>query len=470
MSVPPAPALPHDDELQQIVSQCILESDAPGIGVLVSIDGHRASAWRGTACLKTGRALSERSRFDISCLMKFFVSLCVLELAAERHLDLTESVGERLPDWRALAKVSPALTLRHLMSHTGGYRGADVSDSRVRWNYSWDRLLEHLQLWGQSFPCGSVFNYEHTEHVVLGKVIGTICSQDPASVVASTVFERAGVALSNSRADRQRDDGTLVSQHTYSPPHRGFVVSEIPAFSPFWQLSLPDATLSLSDVAQVAETLLGCNRSRDASAIFSPQTLGAFQESVISLPPQVCSGLQAEQLPLGFTQACSEYPGGMLGHNGSTLGQTCALRIDAARRVVVVVGINAWLPHTRDDVVDRVFRLLDGRGMDRAEDETRPATFPFPAMGGGFEREDLPGLYVGSYAGEVRVSLEEGAVHFDLGRPGPRQRRITARSEREGWSITPAQTRACLGFFADPARPSQPALMMGLHAYRRCQS
>ena len=59
----------------------------------------------------------------------------------------------------------------HLLNHTSGYRGVDVSDGAVRWGFSWDKLVRHLQQHERLFAPGAVFNYEHTEHVLLAELI-----------------------------------------------------------------------------------------------------------------------------------------------------------------------------------------------------------------------------------------------------------------------------------------------------------
>ena len=60
------------------------------------------------------------------------------------------------------------IAVRHLASHTSGYRGLNLASTESAYFYSWEKFVEFFRNTTQTFSPGTVFNYEHTESVVLG--------------------------------------------------------------------------------------------------------------------------------------------------------------------------------------------------------------------------------------------------------------------------------------------------------------
>jgi CubicO group peptidase (beta-lactamase class C family) len=456
---------PSEADLRGVLEQLIAETAVPGIAIELSVGAKRVAAQAGVAAVDGAHALSECSRFQTACLMKFLASLLVLELHAEGILDVERPIDEYLPELR-LSLGAHKVCLRHLLGHTSGYQGLDISDSQVKWNYSWARFLEHLERRGQLFTPGRVFNYEHSEHVILGEILRRLCDKPAAELIGERIFGPLGIA-SRSTSAAVRDGDPRVGQHVYSTSLARFVPDTMPALSAFWASSVPNTTVSLHELVSVGEALLAASREPELRGPFTAATMAAIQQPLIALPPQVSSGVRSEQLPCSFSVVCGQFRGGILGHNGSTIGQTTALRIDPSRAVVVAVGVNAWSPVARDGAVSRALALLSGGWTDASVQPVEPLTFEIARALGGFSVQDITGSYRGSYFGEVHVSAEPDAIHFDLGPRGPRRQRVSARREADGCYSLVSRLPLRLGFFPDPDHAGAPALMMGVHAYKR---
>jgi CubicO group peptidase (beta-lactamase class C family) len=449
------------DDLRGILECVRNETNVPAVGAVLSIDGQRIDATVGSAALNQGHPLSERSRFEMSCLMKLVTSLVALELAARGELDLDAPIEHALPEL-GVSSGSASIAVRHLMNHTSGYRGVDISEGAIRWGFSWDKLVEHLRQNDRCFPPGSVFNYEHTEHILLAEIIRRQSGRTSMQWAQSLIFDVCGIKPLRP-SQTTTSSPTFVAHHVFSDKRGEFAPAALPPFSSFWEPSLPDSTVTLTDIVAIGELLLRALHGDAPAGSLSATAVRDLQQCDIQLPPQVRSSVRHERVPIGFGSAMARYASGLLGHNASSAGQTTALRLDVERGLAIAVGVNAYVTHARDAVIERTLARL--QGIDSTD--SAPIEFCFDQLAGQFRPEQLCGKFVGSYFGQIEVSTAGEQLHVDLGPP--------RRSGRPRVSITPTVNErfvvqspvpTLIGFFPDPI-DGGPALAMGVHAYKK---
>lgn len=434
--------------LQDILDEGIERTQVPGIAAAVISGGERYFASSGTMSVTSNRPIEATARFEMSCLMKFFISIVALDLAASGRLDLDQTLGDFLPD---LAAIDRGITIRHLLSHTSGYRGLDITNMRVRWHYSWDRFVQFFGTTDQSFGPGTLFNYEHSEHVILGKILQSITGKAPKALVRELLFDRLDIGDPGKNAN-QKD---LISDHVPSRSGKYQSIS-IPHFCDFWEASLPDWTISLPDVVTIAAELYRPGGS------LAPFILDRLLQAVICLPAGVPSDSRAERLPKAFGNGCAHFSAGEFGHNGSMLGQTCGLRFVPEARLAVVVGVNAWSPEARDFVLQKIVGNI--RGGTRSTAVAKPV-YTSEQITSGFSFEEVTGRYAGSYRGEINVVRDGQSLQFQAGaeKPGALLQIVPSGADR--YRIE-SSSPASVGFFqAGVSRI--PALSLGVHSYKK---
>src|SRR5690606_7121332 len=129
-------------------------------------------------------------RFQLGCIMKLLLAATTLELACGGSLDLDAPLAEYLPELRS-ARRRDAILLRHLLSHTGGYQGTDILDAASR-ALTWERFVAYLHSAPQVFRSGTVFNYEHSEAVVLERILERATGEESVALVRRIVLEPLG--------------------------------------------------------------------------------------------------------------------------------------------------------------------------------------------------------------------------------------------------------------------------------------
>lgn len=450
----------HDD-LRSILESVRNETGVPAVGAVLSIEGQRIDAAVGSAALNRAHPLSTHSRFEMSCLMKLATSLVALELGARGQLDLDASIEHTLTEL-GTSSAFAAITPRHLMNHTSGYRGVDITEGSIRWGFSWDKLVEHLHRHERCFPPGRVFNYEHTEHIVLAEIIRRKTGRTSMEWAQSLIFDVCGIEPRRP-AQIPQTDPAFVAQHMFSDKRREYVPAALPPFSAFWESSLPDAAVTLTDIVAIGELLLRALRGDAPAGSISKAALRTLHHCDIQLPPQVRSSARHERVPIGFGPAMARYASGLLGHNASSAGQTTALRIDVERRMAIAVGVNAYVTYARDAVIERVMTKLQQVESTAAA----PMEFSFDQLAGRFEPQQLCGTFVGSYFGQIDVSLGDGQLYLDLGPSRrPARPRVAIVPGIDGQFSIQSPVPTLIGFFPDPANGA-PVLAMGVHSYKK---
>lgn len=441
--------------LQSALETVIHETGVPGIAAAVSVAGERSCAHVGLASLESGTAFSASSRFEVSCLMKLFVSVLVHELVSEGRLDLDAPLGAHLDELRD-SEVGGGVRVGHLLSHSSGYRGLDITEARTKWGCTWPVLMELLRSRPLSFPPGWAFNYEHSEHVILGEILARMYGRRGLrDLVQERLFTPLGVHPGRA-ADDRRDAQAYVAQHIYAPAAGRFVPCGMPALASFWGASLPDMTLTLVDLLRVGEWLL-CDKA---------SIVQGMQRGVIHLPRQVASSTSAEQLPCSFGHLCGQYRDGLVGHNGSVVGQTVALRFDVQREFVLAVGVNAWVPYARDRAIQLVHASQTGEINEPIGHPGDRAVFSLPELTNDIPPEELVGTYCGSFRSQVSVDREQGALRVLLGLAGSKQDAILVRPAAEGSFVLDSPQPVSCSFVRHPVDHT-PVCLLGVHAYRK---
>jgi CubicO group peptidase (beta-lactamase class C family) len=419
----------------------------PGIGVVMSSAGNRIEVCSGEADKNRAWHLTRNSRFGIGCITKLLVASVAVLLHKQNALSLDSPIQSWLEEETSGGSISGKITLRNLLSHTGGFQGPLIIGTRPS-AFNWKEFRTGLGGCQQIFEPGTVFNYEHLGHVIVGEIISRMTGRETIDLVQKMIFEPLGIIPGIPFKDYNQSD-------RYVSPHQNldgkFVASVSPPFGRFWRASLADLSLTLNDFVTIGEALSGerpeVNLAEARDEMFAP---------TIELPVTV-SGMRREHAPRFFGSVCSEFASGWFGYNGSTPGTTCCLRFCLESGVVCAVGLNAWLPVVRDHLIDQ---LCSTRSHPNAGQ---------PGGNPGFSRNELAGHYVGggNIIRSANISIDGSRLTCVLGDDGlsgpPMNFELNAKGELvpDPESIIPG-----VGFFAEQGAGA-PCLMIGVTALKR---
>lgn len=426
----------------------------PGIGAGVSFRGRRIFACAGVQSLHATAALTEDSRFQLGCITKWLLAAVVLERVHEGTLELRAPLGEYLPELRR-TRIGRSVHLAHLLSHTSGYQGTNPLEQRTR-SWRWDDFANYLRTAPQFFTAGSVFNYEHSEAVILAKILERVTSQASAEAIRRGIFEP--LRLQVATEDIARESLGFAGHHVLDPHTGRYRPVSAAAFSVSWRAAFSGSGISLRELLSLSESAIGAPSPSTGAGPLSDWVRQRLHAAAVHIPRGI-GGPAAEMLPVAFGLGAAVLGGGFFGNTGVAEGQCVGMRYDGTGTSSVVVGINARLPHLRDFVLRAICARLTGR--DSLDGRARPL---------GFDLAELAGVYRGAGDARVFAALEGSRLVCSI---APRSRADGLRAELtiddDGRpALHCALPQLSLGFF----RPGDGAigLMLGLNAYKRLGS
>ncbi|MFE9450987.1 serine hydrolase domain-containing protein [Streptomyces sp. NPDC006739] len=178
-------ALRH--ELQDRLDALARTHRVPGAQLAVHTGTDVLTLHTGTADDATGVAFTTDTAVPLGSLTKPYTAALVLLLADDGDLDLDEPAAEYLPELRELGEV----TIRHLLSHTGGLPTGPDSDTAARTTAS--RYLSAVCTARDAlFPPGTDFSYSNAGYVAAGRLVEEVTGMPWHEAVRAVLLEPLG--------------------------------------------------------------------------------------------------------------------------------------------------------------------------------------------------------------------------------------------------------------------------------------
>jgi len=166
--------------------------DVPGAAVLVMKDGEVIfQESYGMANLTYDIPITENTLHNIGSTSKHFLTLGLLLLQEEGKLSLDDGIRKYIPE---LPEFEYTVTLRHLITHTSGYREfinlLVMTGRNISSNLDTDKIIEIVQRQPelQNIP-GSEFNYNNTGYSLMTEVIKRVTDTPFDEWMKTNLFE-----------------------------------------------------------------------------------------------------------------------------------------------------------------------------------------------------------------------------------------------------------------------------------------
>ena len=169
-------------ELDDLVRSQMNEQSVPGLAVGILADGQVQTWGFGVASIETGFPVLPDSLFQIGSITKVFTATAIMQFVDEGRLDLDAPVKRALPDFRLQDEAATeTVTVRHLLTHTGGFFGdrfrrEDKSDYGMGDDALRNALAEFHTL-RQYTPPGETWSYCNTGFQALGGIVEAFTGQ-----------------------------------------------------------------------------------------------------------------------------------------------------------------------------------------------------------------------------------------------------------------------------------------------------
>lgn len=168
------------------------ENQTPGVALGVLVGDALRTRGLGVTHMQHALPVDEHTIFQVASVSKLFVALAVQRLAEQGVVDLDSPVRRWLPGLElADAQVAERLTLRHLLTHQGGFEGDFVADTG-RGDDALERLLPLLRDAPQRTALGEP-HYSNLGFVLIGHLLSVASGAPFERVVLEQVIRPLGL-------------------------------------------------------------------------------------------------------------------------------------------------------------------------------------------------------------------------------------------------------------------------------------
>ncbi len=319
----------RSDRLSEFVAALVRDKGVPGVAVGILQGDEVSTAGFGVTSVENPLPVTPDTLFQIGSITKTFTATAILRLVDQGKLLLDAPVRKYVPEFRvADDEASAGATLRHLLTHTGGWEG-DIFEDTGLGDDALARYVPTMAGLGQIAPVGAHFSYNNSGFNLLGRIIEAVTGKSYEAALRDLVLEPLGL------------------QHTFIFPadvmtHRfvvGHSVGEKGA-AVLRPWPIPRASWAAGGIASAVPELLryarfhlGDGTASDGTRLLSPESMAAMHAPQVTLWGKESWGLGwVIDDSAGVRQ---------ISHGGGTLGQVSLLALVPERQFALAVVTNA---------------------------------------------------------------------------------------------------------------------------------
>jgi CubicO group peptidase (beta-lactamase class C family) len=383
---------PNDQAFDRI---CAATRDAmarlgvPGVALGIWNQGEEHVAGFGVTSVENPLPVDANTLFQIGSISKTVTATAIARLVETGRLDLDVPIRTYLPELRlADESVAARVTLRHTLTHTGGWLGDYFGDTGQGDN-ALARMVDHLASLPQLTPLGQVWSYNNAGFYLAGRVLEVATSQTAEAAITDLVLNPLEMASSFFFA-------TDVISRRYAVGHRtgGSGASVLRP----WGLAraanpVGGISATVPDLLRYARFHIGDGTAPDGARLLHADSLAAMRE------PNAPAGGQYDSV--GLSWLLRDVDGTrVVGHTGGTYGQTASLSLVPDRGFAIAILTNA-------DAGPQLYREISALALRDYLDLAEASLVPLARSAD--ELAEFVGLYRAALD-DAELSIQDGAL------------------------------------------------------------
>ena len=305
----------------------------PGASLAIWAGGREMLAACGVLSTATRVGVTPDALFQIGSITKVWTASMIFQLADEGRLSLDSTVSRLLPGFRlTTADVGSQVTVGHLLTHTSGIDG-DIFTDTGRGADCLERFADALAQATLTCPPGQAYSYCNSGFVLLGRIIEVLDGRCWDASLRERLIKPLNLAQTVTLPEEAIMHRAAIGHRAY--PHADEPVS-------VWGLprSLGPAgliTASARDVLTFARLHARGGALPGGGQLISQDSVAAMQQWHAEIPGDGARGAAAGW-PWRLFESGDRR---IIGHDGSTVGQTGYLRVDPYSQVIACLLTNS---------------------------------------------------------------------------------------------------------------------------------
>lgn len=335
--------------LDDFVTMRMAELQVPGVAIGVIVGQQEHAAGFGVTNVDHPLPVDADTLFQIGSTGKTFTATALMRLVEQGKLDLDAPVRDYLPGFRVADEdVSREVLLRHLVTHTAGWFGDDLTDTGDG-DDALEKYVEGMADLPQIAPLGEYFSYNNAAVALAGRVIEVVRDQPYEAAIAELVFQPLGLEQSFLFPKAVMTRAFAVGHEPPPDDPQGAPRVAEPWALPRSMHPAGGVISSVSDQLRYARFHLG-DGTVDGTPVLTPESMRRMQTPLGpggSLGGLVLDGVGVNWLLTTIEGEAPPSGGGGPGgervvmHGGSTNGQQSLLLLVPSRDFAITVLTNA---------------------------------------------------------------------------------------------------------------------------------
>jgi CubicO group peptidase (beta-lactamase class C family) len=167
----------------------------PGLTVGGWHDGIEQVAGFGVTSVEHPLPVTPDTLFQVGSISKTFTATALMILRDAGKVELDTPLRAYLPDFRLSdEQVAARVTIKHLLTHTGGWLGDYFNDFGFGDDAQAKMLIEIAKL-PQFTPLGEVWSYCNTGFNIAGRIVEVITGQTYEAAIKELIFDPLGMSM-----------------------------------------------------------------------------------------------------------------------------------------------------------------------------------------------------------------------------------------------------------------------------------
>jgi CubicO group peptidase (beta-lactamase class C family) len=322
----------HDEKFRSLCAEVSKEMDRlpiPGAVLGILYEDKEWIAGFGVTSVEHPLPVNEDTLFQVGSITKTFTATAIMRLVEMGKLELDQPVRQVLPGLKlADESVAARVTLRHLLTHTGGWVGDYFNDFGPGED-ALSRMTAAMADLEQLTPLGEVWSYNNAGFYLAGRVIEVVTGSNYEQALRDLVLDP--LELKNTWFFAED-----VITHRFAVGHE--VVDRQPKVARPWAIGraahpVGGIVCTARDLFRYARFHMGDGTNGAGVRLLTPHSLAQMQTPLFPSSGPNYIGLSWSITPLDGTQ--------WIGHGGGTNGQITLLRIVPSRNFASVVFTNS---------------------------------------------------------------------------------------------------------------------------------
>ena len=167
----------------------------PGVAIGIYHNDKEYTAGFGVTSIENPLAVTSDTLFQAGSISKTFTGTILMRLVEDGKVDLDAPVRTYLPKFKLADKdVTEKVTIRHLLTHTGGWVGDYFNDFGFG-DDALAKMVRDIAKLEQVTPLGEVWSYNNTGFNIAGRVVEVVTGKPFEQVAGEMILDPLGMDM-----------------------------------------------------------------------------------------------------------------------------------------------------------------------------------------------------------------------------------------------------------------------------------